>query len=500
MATHKVIISSKKNLQNKYGTNFSGVETLLNNLVKADDKRGISTQIIYIDDATSASKAGIKAVTSVTRQSAKKVVDDIYNKLNPAYIALFGSQDVFPFQEIKNPANDDDILVPSDLPYACNSGYSEDISSFTGPTRVAGRIPDIPGVADMKYLKIIFDSIIKYKKVKSEKLLDYFAVTAYVWKKSTQLSLSNIFGNSTSLKNCPSDVSPYTSADLKPLTHFYNCHGSPADSKFYGQKGNNYPIAQHSPDLNGKISNGTIVAAECCYGAELFDPANEGTHNLSIANTYLKNKAIAFTGSSTIAYGPASGNGLADLITQYFIKNVINGASAGRALLEARQKFLSVSGPHLDPYELKTLAQFYLLGDPSIHVIIEVASDLASDTVDNRRLTLFNKGLNLAATIAPSERVETPQRKSKKPAVTEEIKNILEQTGFTGKEEEVLYEVKSKNKKVDAFAKGFSGGENITYRAFVQESKKVNGTQIFDVLVLKESGKELLGWKVYIRK
>ena len=169
-------------------------------------------------------------------------------------------------------------------------------------------------------------------------------------------------------------------------------------------------------------------------------------------------------------------------------------------MLEARQKFLSVSGPHLDPYELKTLAQFYLLGDPSIHVIIEVASDLASDTVDNRRLTLFNKGLNLAATIAPSERVETPQRKSKKPAVTEEIKNILEQTGFTGKEEEVLYEVKSKNKKVDAFAKGFSGGENITYRAFVQESKKVNGTQIFDVLVLKESGKELLGWKVYSRK
>jgi len=499
MATLKVIISSKKNLQNKYGTSFNVVDKLLKNLVVSDGKRGITTQIVYIDDATSASKAGITKVTTVTRPSAKKAVDELYKKLNPAYITLFGADDVFPFQEIKNPANDDDTLVPSDLPYACDNAYSTDISKFTGPTRVVGRIPDIQGLADLEYLKITFNTIINYKKVKAEKLLNYFAITADVWKKSTQQSLSNMFSNNTNLKNCPIVVSPHASSDLKPLIHFYNCHGSPTDSKFYGQKGNNYPTAQHSLHLNGKISLGTIVAAECCYGAELYDPTNEGTRNWSIANTYFKNKAIAFTGSSTISYGPASGNGLADLITQYFIKNVINGSSTGRALLEARQKFLSVNGPHLDPYELKTLAQFYLLGDPSIQAIIEVASNSSSDTVDNRRLNLFNKGLNLAATIAPSERVDSPLRKSKK-VVTEEIKNIFEQTGFSGNEEEVLFEVKSKNRKVDAFAKGFSGGENITFRAFIQESQKVNGTNIFDVLVLKESGKELLGWKVYSRK
>jgi hypothetical protein len=499
MATTKVIISSKKNLQNKYGTNFKVVEKLLKDLVASDFKRGITTQIIYIDDATSASKVGIKAVKTITKPAAKKAVDEIYKKQNPAYITLFGADDVFPFQEIINPANDDDSTVPSDLPYACDTAYSTDIAKFTGPTRVVGRIPDIKGLADLDYLKIAFESIIGYKKVKAEKLMDYFAVTAEVWKKSTQQSLSNMFGNNTNMKSSPSAVSPYTNADLKPLTHFYNCHGSPNDSKFYGQKGNNFPTAQHSAHLNGKITAGTIVAAECCYGAELYDPSNEDTRKWSMANTYFKNKAIAFTGSSTIAYGPSTGNGLADLITQYFIKNVINGSSTGRALLEARQKFLSVSGPHLDPYELKTLAQFYLLGDPSIQVITEVSSKTSSDTVDNRRLNLFNKGINLADTIAPSKRVDSPQSKSKK-VVTEEINSILAQTGFTGNEEEVLYEVKSKNKKVEAFAKGFSGGENITYRALIQKSKKVNGTSIFDVLVIKESGKELLGWKVYSRK
>jgi len=499
MATLKVIVSSKKNLQSKYGNQFQAVDKLLTDLVKSDGKRGITTQIIYIDDPVSASKAGIIAVNSVTRPTAKRAVDDIYKKLSPAYIVLFGTGDVFPFQEITNPASDDDLTVPSDLPYACNIAYSTNIASFTGPTRVVGRIPDIQGNADMKYLKIIFDAIIKYKRVKSEKLMDYFAISAEVWKKSTQQSLSNMFGNNSNLKISPTQNSPHSTTDLKPLVHFYNCHGSPTDSKFYGQKGNNYPTAQHSLVLNGRVSTGTVVTAECCFGAELFDPTNEGTKNISIPNMYFKNKAVAFVGSSNIAYGPSSGNGLADLITQYFIRNIINGASTGRALLDARQKFLSVNGPHLDPYELKTLAQFCLLGDPSIQVVIETPVKSSADTVENRRLNLFNKGINLAATIAPSEKVKTPQRKLKK-LVSSEMKKIFKQTGFTGEENEVLYEVKTKNKKVSAFAKGFSGKENIAFRTYVQKSKKINGFNIFDVLVFKESGNEILGWRLYHRK
>jgi hypothetical protein len=430
-------------------------------------------------------------------------VDALCKKRTPAYIVLFGAGDVFPFQELTNPCyspdSDDDQLVPSDLPYACDAAYNKKISAFTGPTRVVGRIPDIQGNADLAYLRQVFDAILSHKRVKPEKLNDYFAVTAEVWKKSTQQSINNLFGNSEKLKISPTQNTPHAPADLKPLVHFYNCHGSPADAKFYGQKGNNYPTAQHAPDLEGRISAGTVVAAECCYGAELYDPNNEAAHKLSIANTYLKNKAIAYTGSSTIAYGPSTGNGLADLITQYFIKNVINGSSTGRALLEARQKFLTNSGPHLDPYELKTLGQFYLLGDPSIQVVQETTSASAADTVENRRLNLFNKGINLKATMAPSERVEAAQRKAQK-SISGDMKKILDQAGFTGNEAETLYEVKPRNKKVSAFAKGFSGTERITYRTFVQKSNKANGFGVFEVLVVKESGADLLGWKIYHRK
>lgn len=499
MSISKVIISSKKNIQSKYGKHFKTVDQLLTTLVKSDKKRDVQTTIIYVDDPVSARKAGIRPVQALTRQSAKNAIDDIYKKIKPVYITIFGSQDIFPFQEIQNPANDDDEVVPTDLPYACDAAFSNKISSFTGPTRVVGRIPDIPGKADTKYLKIVIDSITKHKQVKSEKLMDYFAVTADVWRKSTMQSLSSMFGNNTGLKDCPPAVAPYAASDLKKLTHFYNCHGSPVDSKFYGQKGNNFPTAQFAPNLNGKISKGTIVAAECCYGAEVFDPASEDTNNLSIANTYLKNKAVAFLGSSTVAYGPSSGNALADLITQYFIKNVMNGSSTGSALLEARQKFLSVNGPTLDPYELKTLAQFYLLGDPSMWVVSYEKGRSSSDTAENRRLNFFNKGVNLASSIAPSQKVDLEKQKTKKP-VTDQMKKILDKSGFKGKVKENLYEVKLKNKRIEAFAKGFGGAESITYRTFTKMRKKANGFSTFDVLVFKQSGKETLGWRLYHRR
>ena len=50
------------------------------------------------------------------------------------------------------------------------------------------------------------------------------------------------------------------------------------------------------------------------------------------------------------------------------VRAVLDGASLGRAALTAQQKFIS-SGGHMGPHDLKTIAQFLLLGDPSIHPV-----------------------------------------------------------------------------------------------------------------------------------
>ena len=36
-----------------------------------------------------------------------------------------------------------------------------------------------------------------------------------------------------------------------------------------------YPVAHDAAYIQGKIKSGTVAAAECCYGAELYDPNTE---------------------------------------------------------------------------------------------------------------------------------------------------------------------------------------------------------------------------------
>ncbi len=112
---------------------------------------------------------------------------------------------------------------------------------------------------------------------------------------------------------------------------------------------------------------GTIAGVECCYGAELYDPAL-ANGQAGICNTYLAAGAHGYFGSSTIAYGPASGNGQADLICQFFLKHVLSGSSTGEAALRARLDFIQLLSV-AEPTDLKTLAQFNLMGDPSLHPV-----------------------------------------------------------------------------------------------------------------------------------
>lgn len=499
----KLIVSSKHNLKFKYGKNFPQIEQLLKKLQAADKKKGLDTKIVFIDDASSARAARMKPAKTVTEQEAKRAVDDLYKRYIPAYIVILGAQDVIPFQDIDNPAEDEDEIVPSDLPYACDAPFSRKIENFTGPTRVVGRIPDIPGrQADTKYLKRLIENSIKSKPRNAEDYLNYFSVSAWVWRKSTELSLQSMFGHNGKMITSPeskgSNNPPYkafTKKQLQPITHFYNCHGANIDLNFYGQKGRSYPEALESTNLISKINPGTIVAAECCYGAQLLDPKQNQLSSNSIANNYLENDAIAFVGSSTIAYGPADSQSLADLITQYFIKNVLKGASTGHAFLEARQQFLTACSPDLDPCELKTLAQFYLLGDPSIQPAeceeAEVTKLTVGNAIQNTRKNLFIKGKSLGNSIGVTKKQKTKTEiKDKK-----QLAQILKKTNFAKEDKRAVYSVKAK--RIDGGIQKKFGALNVKFHTYQQQYD--TGTKYFKyrVLVVKENSAQILGWRAY---
>jgi hypothetical protein len=447
MNIDKIIVTNKRALEAKYGNNTSKIISALNKLIASDKTKGIISSLIFMDDKISMKSFSSRAVKnfSIAKEN-KTAIDDLYWYFSPDYVMIVGAWDVVPHVRLKNliaKKEDDDRLINSDLPYACEAPYSNLIGNFLSPTRVVGRLPDIVGGDDESYLIKLIENCIASQPRKVSEYSTYFSLSAKVWKGSTSQSLKYLFPDVTSLKLCPDAEGPYLKSDLSSKIHFFNCHGAIAEPEFYGQSGDNYPVSFQSDFIAGNIKPGTVVAAECCYGADLYHP-REGSSKKGIANTYLENNALGFVGSTTIAYGPATGQGSADYITQFFVKGIQKGSSLGRSFLEARHKFIELSAPKFDPVELKTIAQFILLGDPSVQLVeispknvgVEEGTSGEEKLMANknnrkdRRLRMTVKGVFLG------QIAHAPHAKKTKvaPAMKKKLHTILRQHDFTVKE------------------------------------------------------------------
>jgi len=400
--TDKVVVTNESALRAKYGAAYAAkIKPAIAVLIAADKARGLTTALIAID-APGMSKYKVKPVAKASdARQCKSAVDAIYAALRPAYICILGSVDVVPHVELINPLKSDgDDVVPSDLPYACAHTFSQKIEDFMAPTRVVGRLPDVTAAKDPSYLVGVLDTAARAQSQAASKYGPYLGVSAKVWDASTRESVRKAFGADADLQDVPPGQPPWTK-QIGRLCHFFNCHGAPADPHFYGQQGNSYPIAHDAARLKG-LQRGTVLAAECCYGAELYDPAKTNGQ-VGLCNAYLGAKAYGFFGSSTIAYGPESGNAQADLICQYFFTHILAGASQGEATLMARQDFLKVLSV-ADPSDLKTLAQFNLMGDPSLHPVRAAA---AGQSVAEGRTT---KAMLRSARLAAPDDVQAASR------------------------------------------------------------------------------------------
>jgi hypothetical protein len=390
----KLIITNRGALDRKYGRGVAKITDAVDALIASDHARGMTTQLVAVDDAAGMKRRHAPVVRDAgsCRQN-KDAIDALQKGVRPDYLVLLGATDVIPHQDLTNPLfhedGDDDERAWGDLPYACEAPYSRDARRFRSPTRVVGRIPDVTGGRDPAYLVGVLRTAARYKQRSRDDYETCFGVTALAWKGSTALSIRNVFGPDVDLNTSPPRGPRWSAGMLGRRMHFINCHGDTADIHFYGEdpRTESKPVSHSAEYLDHAkgLQEGTVVAAECCYGAELYDPT-ETRGQLGICNTYLRHGAYGFVGSSTIAYGPESGNGYADLLCQYFLERVLRGASIGRALLEARQRYVQASGV-LDPAGLKTLAQFSLMGDPSVQPVGRAPHALARSRVAKRVMT-----------------------------------------------------------------------------------------------------------------
>jgi hypothetical protein len=433
----------------------------------------------------------------------KAAIDAIFRKANPEYLLIIGAPDVVPHQDMESPAYDPpadaDRHAYGDLPYACDAPYSRDIARFKGPTRVVGRLPDLTGAKEPSHLISLLKRAETHQPRDATEYAAYFGLSTDSWQESTKESLFNIFGDSSALAIGPPKGPKHPSKDLGKLAHFINCHGGSADPQFYGEKGTEMPTSLTSGTINKKIKEGTVAAVECCYGGELYDSVTLGLP-LPICQQYLAHGAYGYFGSSTIAYGPAVGNGAADLITQYFLLAVIGGASLGRAALLARQQYVEQVG-ELDPIDLKTLAQFNLFGDPSVHPVksasptavpLGISADEAK-RIDRlgRRAKLQAEGAKLEATKPTASQKAKGARRT--PKVSRALANIAREAGINSGKAFTAFDVKTP-KAAKALA---SKAAPIASRYYVAVYKPEPVNSLTVAAVAKEVDGRIVGYRIY---
>ncbi|MEA2975206.1 MAG: hypothetical protein QOF19_726 [Alphaproteobacteria bacterium] len=502
----KILIANIAALKKKYGD--QGVQKIvaaIKTLIAADKDRGLKTQMVDISDAGQMKKYKGSAVSTATSErQCKDAVDAIYAATKADYLVLLDGPDVLPHLALNNPTpGDKDKNVPSDLPYASDAPFTKrDAAAYAAVTRVVGRIPGVTGANDPAFLLSQIKGAAAFKSRKRDDYLANFAISASVWQKSTAESVDNIFGSKT-IKICPPTGSPSTRKMLAPLSHFINCHGGEVDPQFYGQHGQQYPVSMTSEDVAKGAKRNTIVAAECCFGAQLFDP-NWADGKWPICNAYLNAGAIAFFGSTTTAYGPEEGNGSADLIAQYFLINILASASIGRACLQARQKF--VQGQKMeDPVNLKTLAQFILLADPSLRAVVNDTphAKQMSKMVDHREARKTRRIALVAFGKAAADSSGFPGKKiTRKTNLHKLVNTLARQRGFRVKADAIeAYEIVGGDGYHEEMkARGVQQKVLVVTDRSKTSKKKTTGVPLTRILVAHAQDNRVIDLSEYIRR
>ena len=267
------------------------------------------------------------------------------------FLLLLGGDEVIPFFRLDNPCDDADENVLSDNPYASRD------ENYTIPERACSRILD-NGSSDFM--------IPQLSKVMPKNNCS-FGLTAKAWQRASE-NVYQVIGESEDLECTPPvtrDNFDRTWLQKKDYLYF-NVHGSKLSPNWYGQEGNNYPVALGPENV---VSAGGVVVSESCYGAYTIGK----TQKTSMCLKFLaETEVVGFCGSTSIAYGPAQPpSSEADLLMKYFLEYLQHGHTLGESLRTAKVDFARKSlrrHGFLDDDDTKTLLQFTLYGDPTLRV------------------------------------------------------------------------------------------------------------------------------------
>jgi hypothetical protein len=451
--TIKLSVTVKGRLEAKYNDAArEKIKAAIELWKNADAKRGIHTVHVAVDDRAEMTNLWRdhfprkRRVTPLSGKPSalkiKRVVDDLWDRLNPEYLVLFGGDDVIPMFKVENPSHnwkgDWDRKLPTDNPYATSKPFlpSDVDPPYLIPERVVGRIPDMHANGDPAWLVDYLATAIHWKSRSARFYRETYAICSSDSSGPGKEFMQSISKPVSKLFVSPPtrDISTSARRRLSARLHMIRCHGNPLDAAFWGHDPDEeneekaWKRAITSTTLKARLQPATLVGTMCCYGAQIFSPTlrHARSHRKwPLASTYLRRGALAFVGSTKRAWLGGDRMDSADWLVADYLKRVLGGASIGRAFLESKQKHLGFqleNGQSIDRPDQKTLIEYVLLGDPSIHPVKTVTHPRSSLVAAERRQRRV-----VLARIAEQVRKLLPTRARLRPAAPAEATKVFKE-------------------------------------------------------------------------
>ena len=333
--------------------------------------QSIAGHVAVLDDPVGMAAAGLPALGSGPSTAAVGAVRAFAARQDCDAVLLVGGHRVLPMVEIANPvrnrALDPDAVVLTDLPYGADG---ETLWDYVSCPRVVSRLPS-PRSGRLEDFLAVIDLVGRTAPPK-------YGATAIVsdeWRHTGARVAERIPGP-VLLRIAPHyALDDRHRDDLKRRWLYVNLHGRRDHDEWqaFDERSGFVKVMDHVSFSFPEVA-GSSMYCENCYG---FKPRSNPFGETCI-DAGFRSGMRSIVAATGLAYGAhltkigAGGSPVlenADLLACAFFDGVRDSLGSGEAVREARRQFLARiegrPGRVGTSFELKTLLQFQLLGDPT---------------------------------------------------------------------------------------------------------------------------------------
>lgn len=364
-----LIATVRAGIEREFGPDaYPAVADRLEQLLDRLAARAIEGHVAVLDDPVQLALAGLDALSSVSSGGTVRAVRAYAQRQDCDAVLLVGGHRILPMVEVLNPAvtpgYDPDRVVPTDLPYGADDDTP---AAYVQCRRIVSRLPS-PRSGELDDLLALIDVVGRAEPAKSGGT----AVVSREWQEAGARVAARIPG-SVRIRVAPHyELDETHRDDLVCRWLYVNLHGRPDHDEWqaFDESGPDFVKVMDPTSFSYPELAGSSMYCENCYGLKpLWNRSGE-----TCIDAAFRHGLRSVVGATGLAYGAYLTRGQggdpgflenADFLASAFFDGVSEALGAGDAFREARDRLVARSGGLLNRYQLKTLLQFQLLGDPT---------------------------------------------------------------------------------------------------------------------------------------